>query len=463
MKIRRHFAAGFACLVAACLCVGTFADGARAAERTPSAKRGYRWLTTKAYLKPDFNQEIFDQLWKQWPAPLREEAEQASPEERRQMAYSYYGLTERPDDDTGRPLQYVVDERGNWSMNCFACHGGKVAGKSIPGLPNSHYALQTLTEDVRMTKLLTGEPLGHMDLGSLAMPLGRTRGTTNAVMFGVALVALRNPDLTFKDERRIPKMVHHDMDAPPWWHFSKKEGLYIDGFANKGSRPLMQFMLTRENGPEQFHAWESDYQDIYAYLQSLEAPKYPFEIDRPLAARGEKVFRKKCADCHGTYDEDPARESYPNRLVPIADVGTDPVRLEALSPEARRRYGRSWFAHLGEKQVIADPGGYVAPPLDGVWATGPYFHNGSVPTLWHVLHPDQRPKIWKRTENGYDRERVGLQVETFDRLPGDVDSARDAREYFDTRRFGKSAGGHLFPDALTPDEKRAVLEYLKTL
>jgi hypothetical protein len=41
--------------------------------------------------------------------------------------------------------------------------------------------------------------------------------------------------------------------------------------------------------------------------------------------------------------------------------------------------------------------GYIAPPLVGIWASAPYFHNGSVPTLWQVLDPDSRADIWTRT------------------------------------------------------------------
>ncbi len=427
-----------------------------------SEQRGYQFLTNKAYLPADFDQETFDLLWQNWPEELRKEAADATVEQRRQMTFDYYGLTPRPEDEK-LPLQYVVGKDGAWRMNCFACHGGKVEGRVVPGLPNSLYLLHTLTEDVRVAKLLTGKKLTHMDLGSMAMPLGRTRGTTNAVMFGVALVAQREPDLTVKKLTRPPPMTHHDMDAPPWWHFKKKQKLYIDGFANKDARSLMQFMLVRENGPEQFKEWEPDFEDIYAYLESIEPPPYPGEIDNDLAASGERVFRKHCADCHGTYDADPAKETYPNRLVPIEEAGTDRVRLDALSPAARRRYGKTWFAHFGEQEIIADPGGYVAPPLDGIWASAPYFHNGSVPTLWHVLHSDQRPKIWRRTDNGYDHERIGLAIETFDKLPKEVNSARAARWYFDTRGPGKSAEGHTFPDDLNAEQKRAVLEYLKTL
>ena len=121
------------------------------------------------------------------------------------------------------------------------------------------------------------------------------------------------------------------------------------------------------------------------------------------------------------------------------------------------------MSHYGKDKVIVDPGGYVPPPLDGIWASAPYFHNGSVPTLWHVLHPEKRPAVWKRTENGYDRKKIGLEVKTLESLPETVKRNDERRRYFDTSIKGKNAGGHLFPDELSEDEKQAVLEYLKTL
>jgi hypothetical protein len=80
-----------------------------------------------------------------------------------------------------------------------------------------------------------------------------------------------------------------------------------------------------------------------------------------------------------------------------------------------------------------------------------------------VLHSNERPKVWRRTEDGYDQSKVGLEVATFDTLPADVNTGRERRKYFDTSKPGKSAAGHTFPDALDDAEKHALLEYLKTL
>jgi len=424
-----------------------------------SPDRGYRLLTSKPYLPPDFDDEILDALWKQWEEPLRSEAEHATPAERRRMAYARYGLMPPPEDEERLvALQYVDDGAGGWVMNCFACHGGKVAGRVIPGLPNSHYDLQTLTEEVRATKLTLGKPFAHMDRGSLLVPLGGSRGTTNATAFGVLLMAFRDAELNVVQGRAPPPLLHHDQDAPPWWNVKKKERLYIDGSTPKSHRAIMQFLLIPENGPGNFREWEDDFRSILAYIESIEPPKFPWEVDADLAERGETIFRRNCARCHGTYGEE---ETYPEKWVPIDLIGTDRARFDALSTEARARLAHSWLGGYGEPSA---PTGYVAPPLDGIWASAPYFHNGSVPTLWHVLHSADRPVVWRRaSEDGYDREQVGIEITTFDEVPESVSTSYERRQYFNTRLPGKSATGHTFPDSLEDDERRAVLEYLKTL
>ena len=424
------------------------------------AERGYRWLTTKTYLPPDFDQEVFDELWKTWEEPLRSQAETATPDERRRMAFSRYGLTEAPGRVGRTALQYVDDGHDGWVMNCFACHGGKVAGRVIPGAPNSLYALQTLTDDVRATKLRLGKALAHMDLGGAAMPLGTTIGTTNAVAFGIVLLTYRDADLKVHRDRLPPKLIHHDHDAPPWWNIKKKRYLYADGGVPKSHRALMQFLLLPKNGPEKFRQWENDYRDVLAWIESLEPPKYPFAIDDALAARGERLFVQHCSECHGTYG---AGGSYPEVNVPIDEVGTDRARFDSIPASWREAYSATWFGHYGEKAVKRDLPGYVAPPLDGIWASAPYLHNGSVPTLWHLFYPDRRPVVWTRSEDGYDAEKVGLEITAFDEVPVEARRGAIRRRYFDTREFGKSAAGHPFADVLNDDEKRAVIEYLKTL
>lgn len=432
-----------------------------AAAETP-AERGFRLLTEKPYLTPDFDQEVFDKLYTVWPRDLRKQAERMTPEERRRVAFARYGLDEFPGAPRRTALQYAPSPDGGWTMTCLACHAGRVAGRVILGAPNTWYALQTLTEEVRAVKYESGKKFTHMDNASLAYPLGASIGTTNAVMFGQILLTYRDPDLTFRKDRELPHFVHHDVDAIPWWHYKRKTRLYVDGFAPKSARALMQFLLIPRNGPDRFAEWESDYRDIEAWIASLESPKYPWPLDQKLADRGAIVFNQNCAECHGTYGP---QGKWPEKIVPLDRVDTDPVRLEALTVAGRQKYEASWFCDFGRQPTIDDPGGYVAPPLDGVWATAPYLHNGSVPTLEDLLRSEARPIVWNRpSPDDYDRERVGfVVVRLADVSPEAKEDPRERRRFFDTRLPGKSARGHTFGDHLSNDDRRAVIEYLKTL
>lgn len=432
------------------------------AEPVAAASRGYANLRSHAYLPPDFDDEVFSALWTVWPEPERSAAEAADAASRRKLTFSYYGLIADPNDGDGTrsAIGYIVDQQGEWTMNCLACHGGKVAGRVIPGLPNSHTALQTLSDDIRTVKIKQGKPLSHLDLGSIQMPLNVTDGTTNAVIFGIALGAYRNPDMTVDLNRKLPKLLHHDVDAPPFWNVRKKTSLYADGFAPKTARPLMQFILLPRVTADQLNQWEPEFAEILAWIESVEAPKYPFHIDQDLATRGESIFTSNCSRCHGTYGP---QGQYDQQVVSLKDVGTDPLRLHSLTPEHRNWMKTGWLSRFGKDHVEINPDGYVAPPLDGIWATAPYFHNGSVPTLWHVLHPDERPTVWKRTEDGFDQLKVGLEIQTFDKVPVSAKAPSQRRRYFDTKLSGKSKDGHRFPDVLDENERNAVLEYLKTL
>lgn len=431
-------------------------------EHREAADRGFRFLTETPLIPPDFLDSTFQDVWQQWPDRLRQEAQTRDPKQRRIMAFRRYGLTPRPGHAAGKPLQYAIDSRGGWCMNCFTCHGGTVYGNPMPGAPNNRIALQSLVEETLLTKTQQGLPPSRMDLGAIAIPLGTSNGTTNAVVFGMGL--MHNRDERLNVVAAAPTLfTNHDMDAPPWWYFYKRPYMYIDGFAAKGHRGLMQFTLVPENGPEFYNEQEDNFRDVLAYITSLRPPKYPHPIDSKLAHKGQIVFQNNCADCHGTYGDE---WTYPNVRIPIEEIGTDPVRLTALPVSGRTKYANSWFAHdkTGRKQVnVVDPDGYVAPPLDGIWASAPYFHNGSVPTLWGGLNSAKRPTIWRPTSESMHPSKIGLTVEVIEEVPDNELDRVKRRSYFDTRRFGKSNAGHTFPDTLSQNEKRAVLEYLKTL
>ncbi|MGE0191510.1 MAG: cytochrome c [Planctomycetota bacterium] len=433
--------------------------GDDASPHVPDAAAGRRHLLETAYVPAALDQEIADNLWRVWSEPLRTQAAGLEPAARRGLMFRHYGFDVRPGDTEGPPLQMVVTPEGTWHMSCFTCHAGHVAGQVIPGLPNAHLALQSLVDDVAKTKRLLGRKLVPSDLASSFLPFGETVGTTNAVVFSISLLRLRDANLDVVPPRGIPRLPHHDLDAPPWWHLERRRHLYIDGFAKPNHRALMQFLLVPQNGRNAVLAAEDDFRDIEAYVRSIQAPRWPFEVDGEKAARGGKVYETTCADCHGTYGEGGA---YPETLVPIDVIGTDRVRLDALTVKDRTIYSTSWLTGYDPTGVRTDPGGYVAPPLDGIWASAPYLHNGSVPTLWHLLRPDRRPAAWRRDPGRYDEARVGLVIEEAPAPPA-TDDADARRRWFDTTKRGKSPAGHDFPAALTDAERDDLLEYLKTL
>ena len=114
---------------------------------------------------------------------------------------------------------------------------------------------------------------------------------------------------------------------------------------------------------------------------------------------------------------------------------------------------------------------YRARPLDGVWATAPYLHNGSVPTMQDMLIPqDKRPKEFCVGSRQFDPVKVGLATKD-----GEPCGAWTS---FDTRQLGNSNAGHSFEGTETnpkklpngivgPElkkrERDALVEYLKTL
>jgi mono/diheme cytochrome c family protein len=296
-------------------------------------------------------------------------------------------------------------------------------------------------------------------------PVNRTRGVTNAGALGVFFIALRDENL---ERRLLPAPLgwekFPDLDAPAWWLLKKKRTMYCDGgMAADSTRSMMQFLLTPDRKRPELVAAEPTWDAIRQFLLTIEAPKYPFPIDRDLAARGREIFVARCAKCHGTYGDG---GTYPNKVVPIAEIGTDRARFDAVTDASRSHYNKTWF---GEKRPARASAGYQAPPLDGVWATAPYFHNGSAPTLRDVLDSGARPKFFRltpgRAEADYDAKNVGWKhdVPAGSKAAKRKESPAERRRTFDTSKFGNGAGGHRFGDALDDSERAATIEYLKTL
>ncbi len=443
------------------LCLSAAAQGDAPQGDAPSgdAARGKKALLERAYVPAAWSRSASENVWKVWQPALKEK-----PADYEAAFRDHYGLPDANYPNAGLPMGLREGKTPlgftGITTDCMLCHGGSIMGQSIVGLGNSTLDLQALFDELGQA---SGAPAGV-----LPFAYSRVRGTSEAGAFAVFLLSFREPnlDLTFK---RRDFGLRDDLceDPPAWWHLKKKQTMYHTGTSHaKSVRSIMQFMLSPTNPRAVFEREEKTFTDIQAYIHSLEAPKYPLAIDNDLAARGHALFQKSCAKCHGTYGEN---ASYPNKIVPIEVIGTDRTRFAGFSDRVGEFYNSSWFAkEKGDAGYgVTLPVGYQAPPLDGIWATAPYFHNGSVPTLEGVLNSKSRPKIFTRSfqtnRDDYDAERVGWKVQILD---GPADAKLPAylrRKIYDTTQSGRGNQGHTFGDHFTDAERRAVIEYLKTL
>ena len=247
---------------------------------------------------------------------------------------------------------------------------------------------------------------------------------------------------------------------------------------------------------------------LESLVTQLWSPKWPKDC-LPLAnadtlAHGQAVYSQACAQCHrliGKDERTDPRRQIDAVLKPVGDVGTDPtlatnfVERKALTgplegagnlshwlgkfgPEGKGqelllavvngvmvRSGLSLLELSGPVSLRADrtafdkameagrTARYKARPLNGIWATAPYLHNGSVPTLYDLLNPvDQRPAVFYVGSREFDAKQVGLDTTE---VPGAF--------RFDTAPMGNLRSGHLFGTTLSAKDKEDLLEFLKTL
>ncbi len=128
-------------------------------------------------------------------------------------------------------------------------------------------------------------------------------------------------------------------------------------------------------------------------------------------------------------------------------------------PRYRPRSGENSMG-FDRPNLITMPCGYRARPLVGVWATAPFLHNGSVPTIFDLLS-ESRPTRVRLGGTEYDPVKLGLSQ---DNAPNTF--------MLDTKLVGNSNAGHWFTDdlarkgrigrRLTDEEKYDLIAYLKS-
>lgn len=108
-------------------------------------------------------------------------------------------------------------------------------------------------------------------------------------------------------------------------------------------------------------------------------------------------------------------------------------------------------------KTTTEPFKYESRVLEGIWATAPYLHNGSVPTLAELLKPAAERAASFKIGPAYDTANLGLAAEQtkFDYTLQTTDCSQ--------RNSGNSRCGHEFGTTLSPADKKALLEYLKIL
>lgn len=247
-------------------------------------------------------------------------------------------------------------------------------------------------------------------------------------------------------------------------------------------------------------------------IRKLRSPQWPEDIlgkiDRPMAAKGQVLYKQYCQNCHTVVDRNGTSRVQVN-LTPLAEIGTDPTMATMVAcrtadtgalagtqqppflgpvlkstdyvaslaanaglgaitgsvvPKGTRKTAaagktqttnlRPWIrSNLNAPgECVENLKQYIGRPLGGIWATAPYLHNGSVPNLYELLLPgEQRSAKFRVGSREFDPANVGF-----------IDS--EGPFEFDTTIPGNSNKGHEYgTNQLTEEQRRQLVEYMKTL
>lgn len=421
---------------------------------------GYQVLVNEPYVSCGVPARIFDQFFGLAPVQARLANRNELNENRRYFETAFV---------TDSGVEVV-------GTNCLQCHAEYLDGQVYVGLGDTtfDYTRDTSTAAEALKILVQDNPEEQALVNKWAQrvqtiaPFVRTKtiGVNPADSLTEVLLAHRDretlawvetPLLELEAPYAIP------ISVPPWWFMKKKNAMFYTG-SGRGdhARFMMSASTLCTDSVEEAAAIDAQFPDVRAFIASIEAPTYPREIDEADAIEGQALFNENCAMCHGTYGEN---ESYPNLLVNVEYLGTDPLLSESAfnaKLEFFDWYNESFYGELAHAVPTA---GYVAPPLDGVWATAPYLHNGSVPTLLGIISPNERPDFWSRDYSDYiiDELEGGLIYTAETSGHDGILSAAQRAQVYDTTLKGYSNAGHEFGSHLTNDEAQLIVEFLKTL
>jgi mono/diheme cytochrome c family protein len=388
---------------------------------------------------------------------------------------------------------FVRDKAQMFNLNCFACHAGVVNGQVVAGLANNRI------NQSDPKKLQTrGDNFGpYVVWGTIAQ-------LADPAKEGLVLAQEKTKLLTMLESLELPPV-----DAMPWWlmKYKKKDYWYADAKPDDAASFSINFTTAHQEMNARRAEHVKSVAKALAFARETQSPPFPKALNAERVRQGADLFHGRtspkdskdfmaCATCHGSYsrkvsDSDMSlpgswKVAY-NTSDVLKNVDTDEsysVTLRKIKPIAdhinklKAYYTTKGTPELTPHFTVPTKSGYVAPPLVGVWASAPYFHNGSVPTLEAVLNSQLRPEIWSRDirdPSAYDLEKVGMKHKTVSRSEFEKSAANAAGKaiisqaaidhgaLYDTKAFGHGKTGHTFGDRLTADERGAIIEFLKSL
>lgn len=420
-------------------------------------------------------------------------------------------------------MGFGVIKRNNvdgFTASCAACHSSNLFGKTVLGLtnrfPRANETFFKAKEAVRFVnpmffKIYNKATDAEVKLLETVKENVQAIGTHNPLVLGLdtslaqvsSSLNHRMPDAWATKNKFYEKNPRTDAlntmpaDSKPavWWNLKYKNRWLSDGSIISGN-PVFTNILWNELGRgvdlRVLDKWLTEntkaVQDLTNAVFSIESPRivdfFPAEkISLERAMRGQRLFEHSCAKCHGIYEKAwnmPGNEALPyterlktTRVVyrkdtRVIDVGTDPERYKQM--KLLEKLNDLEISKKNNTVVVAQEG-YVAPPLVGIWARWPYFHNNSVPTLCDVLtESSQRPKFYFAGD-AIDKQRdFDFDCNGYPQGEKTPRHWQTKAYFYDTNRKGLSNAGHdqkilikNGQEIFTVEDKKDLIQFMQTL
>lgn len=425
----------------------------------------------------------------------------------------------RPEQRMGVTLTQRFGAEGI-TFSCATCHMGNLFGRPVLGLTNRFPRANEFFSASKPTvsqvpafafQLALGTSNAEYELYAQARAnlayvdsrLPRTLGLDSSLAHTALSLARRAPDAFASKESYYASfpsaepIANITTDSKPsvWWNVKYKNRWLADGSVVSGNPIFTNFLwneIGRGTDLNELFAWlENNDEKVRALTTAVFASEPPGYFDffpatvkhLDRAKRGEVIFNQSCRGCHGHYEKGwssagvlPVVDQLHTTQVtyhgstPVINVGTDAQRLLAMVSLAPRLNRLEISKRNGI--LVVPQTGYVPPPLVGIWARWPYFHNNSSPSLCAVLtQASDRPTHYFAGEannpaTDFDTECNGYP--TGEKAP--VEWQLNKETSFDGTQAGLRPTGHdegIFLDEgkerYTREQKHDLIAFLQTL